>query len=468
MSDAPRALVAAREVGRQVAWATAGAALGVALARLTLGPLEPEGPGGRPWVVAAAGPLGAVALWSLALLVCARVAGAERGRRRAAAFLLTLLLALAAGPFAAAAVEVLPAHAGRGDPFRAWPDLLRAARQEGRPGSPAVAVTLGAVVPLALVGGVVALRPRAPAWALVALAAAGGHLGLVAALKASDALDTWLVVGPLRHAALVAAPLAVAGLALARGRSGVGGARGWVVALVVVALGQQAHVSHVVHYVQDHHGWTHAPEPSPALRAVGARAVPTLLARAGDRGAWHVHRGVWQAVDARAALTLAAGDARVAAAVLELAVAAGPSGGREGLLNALCYGPDPVVGPLLVERMRHTDDPELDPELLRTLARCLVTWWVAHPDAPRDLDALAVGLLRALAAVGPDAATLEEVFFSADLDRFGLAELRGGRWDGRKFAVLREVIALRVRVAARAHPELEATAEAVLRHLSAR
>lgn len=462
MTDAPRALVVAREVGRQVAWATAGAALGLALARLTLGPLEPEGPGGRPWVVAAAGPLGAMALWSLALLVCARVAGAERGRRRAAAFLLTLLLALAAGPFAAAVVEVLPAHAGRGDPFRAWPDLLRAARQEVRPGSPAVAVTLGAVVPLALVGGVLALRPRAPAWALVALAATGGHLGLVVALKASDVLDPWLVVGPLRHTALVVAPLAVAGLALARGRSGVGGARGWVVALGVLALGQQAHASHVVHYVQDHHGWTYAPEASPALRAVGRRAVPTLLARAGGGGAWHVRAGgIWQAADARAALTLAAGDARVAAAVLEIAVAAGPSSRREAISSALCAAPDPAVGTLLVERLRQTEEPEE----VRALARWLVSWWAVHPGAPPNPNALAVGLLRALAAIGPDTATLEAVVLPHLPDRVArAAEEQGVTWDGRDLEVLREVIALRVRIAARAHPELAPTAEALLQH----
>ncbi|MCO5170808.1 MAG: hypothetical protein M9894_31150 [Planctomycetes bacterium] len=460
MTDAPRALVVAREVGRQVAWATAGAALGLALARLTLGPLEEEGPGARPWVVAAAGPLGAVALWSLALLVCARVAGAERGRRRAAALLLTLLLALAAGPLVAALLEVLPAHVGRGDPFRAWPDLLRAVRQEVRPGSPAVAVTLGAVVPLALVGGVVALRPRAPAWALVALAAAGGHLGLAAALKASDALDPWLVVGPLRHTALVVAPLAVAGLALARGRSSVGGVRGWGVALGVLALCQQAHVPHVVHHVQDHHAPLWAPDPSPPLRAVGRRAVPTLLARAGARGAWHVRGGIWQAVDARAALTLAAGDARVAAAVLEIAVAAGPSDGREAISSALCAAPDPAVGTLLVERLRQTEEPEE----VRALARWLVSWWVVHPGAPSNPNALAVGLLRALAAIGPDTATLEEVVLPHLPDRVAWAAAQGVTRDGRDLEVLREVIALRVRIAARAHPELAPTAEALLQH----
>ncbi|MCO5170806.1 MAG: hypothetical protein M9894_31140 [Planctomycetes bacterium] len=479
--DAPRALLAARGVARRLAGAAVGGAVGLALPRW-LAQLEPDAsadfpqPAWAAWVTTTAWTLACLLAWCAALLLGLRLCRALP-RRRPLVFAVFTLLAAAAGPGIAAAVVVLPEQSGGLDPFRMWPLLVEAVQEAGRPGAVPLSLSLGGAVPLGLVGVVLAGRPRAPAWALVTLAACGGYLGLAVVCRTAAYVDPDVLLGPVRHAAVLGLPGIVAGLALARSGGGApwGWRVGWPLALATIALAVHAHTIHLVHHLvaQDAMVRWRPVSPGPAMRPVpreagpvrwlgsgtipGLRAaltgphaqvaaqalalagpvareaVPDLLARAGAGD------GRARATAAWAALRLAPDDEDVARAVFSLALAQRTYPGlREELAQALYLHDRPVAGRVLLDGLS-TDDSSTRRETLRWL----VHWWAIHPEHAGDAGALAEVILRAIASQPTTRRDLDLLF-----------------WPHRVFRL--EALAPHVRAVGDAHPELAATADQVL------
>lgn len=477
--DAPRALIAARGVARRLVGAAVGGAVGLALARVVLGPLEPDFDASSRWAAWAAWTLLCLVAWCAALLLGLRLCQAV-SRWRPLAFVPFAALAVAAGPAVAAAVEVLPEQSAGLDPFRAWPLLVDAARDAARPGAVPLALSLGAAVPLGLVGVVLAGRPRAPAWALVTLAACGGHLGLAFVSRTTEYLAADLLLGPVRHAAVLGLPCAVAGLVLSRPGGGViwGRRAGWPLALATVAVAMHGHTVHLVHYLLVHDDmvlgrpatnissragrvrWLGSgtiaglrtaltgPHPDRAARALAvagpdAREVlPDLLARA----AAGEDRDVARAVCAWAAMRVAPDVEDVVRAVLSLAQAERSSPSvREGLAQALFLHDRPVAGRVLLDGLLSQDS-----FTRRDTLRWLVNWWALHPEQAENPAALAEGLLRAIASLSLTPAELEALFAPHRTFRLRIAGFE-----------------LQVDYVRHAHPELAATADQVLACLEA-
>lgn len=463
--DAPRALIAARGVARRLVGAAVGGAVGLALARVVLGPLEPDFDASSRWAAWAAWTLLCLVAWCAALLLGLRLCQAV-SRWRPLAFVPFAALAVAAGPAVAAAVEVLPEQSAGLDPFRAWPLLVDAARDAARPGAVPLALSLGAAVPLGLVGVVLAGRPRAPAWALVTLAACGGHMGLAFVCRTAGFVDPDVLVGPVRHAAVLGLSGAVGGVALARPGGGVlwGRRVGWPLALGMVAVVVHAHALHVVHHLLALEAMTLSPAYGPvrwvgsgtipglrtaltgphadgaarALVLIGPAArsaVPDLLARAGTEDA----EADACTISAWAAMRIAPDDEDVVRKVLSLAHAERtPPSVRDGLAEALYFHDRPVAGRVLLDGLQTNDL-----SARRETVRWLVQWWANHPELTDDPNSLAEGLLRAIASQPTTRREIQFALFP-------------------QHAVRLEALAPYLRSVGEIHPELAEAAEDVL------
>lgn len=464
--DAPRALVAVRGVARRLIGAALGGGLGLAVAQWVFGRLDVGWGASTSWVTWAPWTLVCLVAWCAALLLGLRLC---RGvsRWRPLVFAVFALVAVAAGPGIAAAIEVLPEQSAGIDPFRAWPLLVEAVEDTARPGALPLTLSIGAGVPLGLAGAVLSGWSRAPAWALAALVACGGYLGLAFVCRTSELVAVGPLLGPIRHAAVFGLPGAVVGLALTRPQGGNtwGRRAGWPLALATIGVAVHGHTVHLVHHLLVHddmvlwaptrslrsevasvrwlgNGTISAlrvaltgPYSDRAARALAlagpmARdAVPDLLAQAGAGDA--------RAASAWAAMRVAADDEAVARAVLAHAQRAAPRV-REGLAQALYLHDRPVAGRVLLEGLR-TDDPSTR----HVTVRWLIHWWVMHPEHADDAVALAEGLLRAFASQPTTRADLDLLFSPYRVFRL-------------------EALAPHVQAVRDARPDLAATADQVL------